>query len=188
MNASKLAVKFFIADDADIDALQLVPVFHRWIQENLAPDHVLIDVADYTHVVNGPGVVLVSHEANFSFDSGGGRLGLLYNRKRPADGSFRDHLRVTFASALHACVQLERDLPGKISFVTSDFLFRVYDRLLAPNTPETFSAMKGEFEAFLKPLFAPATFRQNADPENLFELRVSAPSAPAIKNILDRLG
>jgi len=50
-----------------------IPVFHRWIQER-SLDELMVDVADYTHVPDGPGVVLVCHDAIYSLDTGGGEL------------------------------------------------------------------------------------------------------------------
>ena len=29
---------------------ELIPVFHRWIQQQLIKDHLLIDVGDYLHL------------------------------------------------------------------------------------------------------------------------------------------
>src|SRR5205814_1119849 len=116
-------------------------------------DHLLIDVADYKHVPEGPGTVLVSHEANIYTDQGEGRLGLLYFRKQPFAGAatFAERLRATFRDALEACNLLEEEpaLHGRVRFRTDELLFRVYDRLLAPNTDETFAEVKPELEAFL---------------------------------------
>lgn len=188
MDPSKLAVKFFLADPAAVLPHELMPILHGWIQQKLIPDHVLIDVADYMHVPDGPGIVLVSHEANFSLDSTGGRTGLLYNRKRPEEGSFAQHLRKTFAAALWACQQLESDMPGKASFVTNDFRFYIYDRLLAPNSPQTFDATKGDLSAFLEKLYGtPVKLQQFGDPQGLFEVRVIASSSPSVKSLLAEL-
>ena len=71
-------------DPAGIEDSSFVPVFHSFIQTHALPDHLLIDVGDYTHVPDGPGTVLVSHEANVYMDhTVGGRLGLF-----PANASF----------------------------------------------------------------------------------------------------
>ena len=58
-----LNVKIFAQEPASIDLAGAIPVFHRWIQENVC-EELLIDVADYRHVPAGPGVLLVGHEAN----------------------------------------------------------------------------------------------------------------------------
>ncbi len=189
MDPSKLAVKLFVSNPASLDAHELVPVFHRWIQQHSIPDHVLIDVADYMHVIDGPGIMLVSHEANFALDSAvGDGPGLLYNRKRPVDGPFRDHLRTTFRAALDAAARIEAELPGKISFATDRLLFRIYDRLLAPNTAATFNTLKGELESFLKNLYGgPVTLSHHEDPQSLFEVEAKAASSPSVKTLLERV-
>src|SRR5437763_15315366 len=127
MESSKLSIKFYLDDSsAKIKLADVVPVFHSWIQLHLIPDHLLIDVADYAHVPDGPGVVLVAHEANIYLDSFDGRPGLTYQRKQPLNGSFADRLRFAFRSALEACQLLETNaaLPG-IKFRTNEADFKI---------------------------------------------------------------
>ena len=52
---------------------------------------------DYSHVHNGPGILLVAHEANFSMDETDGRRGMVYIRKQPS--SLNDTLQAAFAAA-----------------------------------------------------------------------------------------
>jgi len=85
MELQKVVVKFFAADPASVKLDEFIPVFHRWIQKH-AVDGMLIDVADYGHLPQGPGVVLVAHEADYFMDTMEGPLGLLYNRKASSSG------------------------------------------------------------------------------------------------------
>ena len=71
----RIGIKIASADGA-LPARELVPVFHRWIQTGAVPGHLLIDVADYDHVPEGPGILLVAHEGNLGMDLIGGTLGL----------------------------------------------------------------------------------------------------------------
>ena len=64
MQAQKLQVKFFA--NAEISETALVPVFHDWIRERVVPDELLIDVADYSHVPDGPGVMIIGHHADYA--------------------------------------------------------------------------------------------------------------------------
>ena len=85
-----MSVKFYVEDDSSLGAHEFVPVFHSWIQNHAVPEHMLIDVADYAHVHNGPGTLLVAHEANFYTDRIDGRLGLdLFAQASRADGELR---------------------------------------------------------------------------------------------------
>src|SRR4051812_19940583 len=109
MNPYKFSVKFFIDDDAGIEPHAFVPVLHSWIQQHAVPEHMLIDVTDYAHVHNGPGTVLIAHEANFYTDRTDGRLGLTYARKWPGGGSVQERLRQAYTAALEGCQRLEND-------------------------------------------------------------------------------
>ena len=60
--------------DNGLDLSEVVPIFHNWIQEQES-DEVLIDVADYRHVFDGPGVVLIGKDGDYSVGTARGRLG-----------------------------------------------------------------------------------------------------------------
>src|SRR5437763_6632749 len=109
MQSYKLAVKFFVDRASAVKSDEFARVFHSWIQNGAIKDHLLIDVADYQHVVGGPGTVLVAHEANFSMDRKEGKLGLMYTRKQPASEEFFDRLKQAFAACLQGCGRLEAD-------------------------------------------------------------------------------
>jgi hypothetical protein len=153
-------------------------------------DHLLIDVADYKHVPSGPGTVLVAHEANLSTDQADNRLGLLYARKQPIAGDLGERLRVTFRSALQAAQLLEQSpaLAGKLHFRTDNPIFRINDRLAAPNTAETFAAIRPTLEAFLAKIYgAPAEVSHEPNNERLFEVAISVAASPSISELLARL-
>ncbi len=187
MNAQKLCVKLFLRDPAQMHGVKLVPVFQSWIQMHAVEDHLAIDVADYEHVPDGPGTVLVTHEANFSLDNGGGRPGLLYQRKQPLPGSFGERLATVFRAVLQGAARLEEN-PG-LAFRTDEISFRIADRLLAPNIAETFAAVKPELEAFLRKLFGSATFQleHKASAEKLFEVGIKSATTASVADLLGRL-
>ena len=193
MDSHKLIVKFFARDAAPVPLAEFVPVFHGFIQQKALPDHLLIDVADYQHVHHGPGIVLVAHEGNFYTDTGEGRLGLMYQRKQPVPGAdtLRDRLAHVAAAALRACVRLEEEpaLGGRVQFRTDELLFRVNDRLLAPNTPETFAAVEPDLRAFLSDLYPGDEIRLEPrhSPPTLFEVRVTVGASAPARDLLERL-
>jgi hypothetical protein len=85
-------VKLFAREGSEPDLSAAIPIFHRWIQSGVLGE-MLIDVADYRHVPKGPGVVLVGHDAFYSLDSAGGRLGLQYTRRTAMEGSTEEKIR-----------------------------------------------------------------------------------------------
>ncbi|HEY2584566.1 MAG TPA: hypothetical protein VGI81_02230 [Tepidisphaeraceae bacterium] len=191
MDSYKLAVKFPFEGLSRVKAEDFTPVFHRWIQGKALPGHQLIDVAPYEHVKDGPGVVLVSHEANIHADETGGKPGLLYRRKHPFGESFRDRLKVTWGAALKAAALLEQEasLAGQAKIRTDEASFLIFDRLLAPNTPETFSAVRNELESFLKTLYGvpsvELTYQQK--PEEGFEVGIKTGKSIPVATLLDRV-
>ncbi len=141
MSPFKLSVNLSATTDA-FGPADFVPVFHRWIQAHVLPDHLPIDVADYAHVADGPGTLLVTSEANVHMERAGGRLTLAYVRKRPIDGG----LRTVFDAALTAARLMEREpsLAGRLAFGTDEFRVTFNDRLGTPNTDEGYAAVRAE--------------------------------------------
>lgn len=143
MDSSKLSLKLFAVDGSHVPASAIVPVFHSWIQTHALADHLLIDVADYDHVQDGPGIMLISHEANFSVDHRGGKLGLTVQRKQPLDGSLAQKV-ATLNATLNTAAGL---LSATIQFKPSPIEFRICDRLEGTNEPATFEAVKNDLLA-----------------------------------------
>ncbi len=149
-------VKIFAAAGAAIDLAAASPVFHRWMQEE-ACEELLIDVADYRHVPGGPGVVLVGHEANYSLDDRGDVVSLLYNRKTVLEGSPAENIAQALRAALSACRRLEEEplFHGHLQFDAGHFEITINDRLLAPNTEESFQALRPAIQKAIEAFYGP---------------------------------
>ena len=173
-----------------VDLAQAIPVFHRWIQQQALPG-LLIDVADYRHVPEGPGVVLVAHEAIYGLDLGGGRLGLLYNRRTRLDAAPGEALAQAFRAALTACRKLEQEaeFAGAVSFAGGACEVVVNDRALAPNDAAGAARLRAVLEPLLDRLwgagrYAVAPLGEARDRLGL-SARSSAPHTAA--DLLERL-
>ncbi|MCH8922201.1 MAG: hypothetical protein IIA67_03500 [Planctomycetes bacterium] len=178
MELQHVNVKLFVDGELPVEAARLIDVFHRWIRESVL-DEFLIDVADYRHVPDGPGVMLIGHDVDYSLDHAGGRWGLLYNRKAAMEGSNEDRLRQAVASAANACRLLEEEFTGDgLKFSRNELQIIINDRALAPNTPETLSAARPELESFLSTLFGHSDFTiaAESDPRRRFGVTVTASS------------
>jgi hypothetical protein len=195
LEAARFGVKFFAAQPFEAGLRAVVPIFHGWIQRHVLDDELLIDVADYAHVHHGPGVLLLSHEGQYSLDEMDGRLGLRYSRRRKGEGNVTARLSAAFRAALRACrlLQEEPALTGKLCFRFDEAEFHIHDRLLARRSPEVFGAVKRELGHFLAELYEgaeeidmqPAGGQQ--DPFTL-HIRVAPPSAvPAVDVLVSRV-
>src|SRR4051794_498091 len=192
MDSHKLALKLFFDPSSAPGPAEFVPVFHSWIQQHAVPEHLLIDVADYSHVPDGPKTVLVSQEAIFAIDYAEDRPGLQYFRKEPIPGaeSFGERLRAVFRIELEACERLEQDprLKGRLRFRTDEIIFRIHDRLLAPNEPSVFAEIRPDLQAFSSEIFqnAPVTLEQRGTPQELFEVRIKSAKNAKLSELVSR--
>lgn len=177
MNIQHVNVKLFVEHPERIDLSSYLTVFMEWIQEQVF-DELLIDVADYRHVPNGPGVVLVGHEGSYSMDYTGGRLGLLYNRKSPVDGDAQSRIRQAVHAVLNAAKCLENH-PSQLDRLRFDFRsiqFILNDRFLAPNTEETCSSFTDVLHPVLDELYDTYEVEKvSADPRERLAVMVTSP-------------
>jgi len=187
MNAQKLSVKLYLKDPASLHGVKLVPVFQSWIQLHAVEDHLAIDVADYEHVPDGPGTVLVTHEANFSLDATDGRPGLQYQRKQPLPGTFEQRLAAVIRYTLQGAARLEEN-PG-LAFATGEILVRIADRLLAPNNADTYAQVRTAIQHVGEQLFGAGnvTLEHHADPAKLFAVTIKSRNPVAPFELLNRL-
>ena len=178
------------AGNGAVDLAQAIPVFHRWIQQQALPG-LLIDVADYRHVPEGPGVVLVAHEALYGLDQGGGRLGLLYNRRTRIDAPPAEALQQAFRAALEACRKLEQEpeFAGTLSFAASACEVAVNDRALAPNDAATAARLRAALQPLLDHLWGSGSYQMNTLGEARDRLGVTAHTGTAhsVGVVLDKL-
>jgi hypothetical protein len=169
-------VKLFAVEPAPADLSGAIPVFHRWIQRREFPE-LLIDIADYGHVPDGPGVMLIAHEANYSLDRSRGRLGVLYDRKATLDGTPSENLRQAYEAALAAARRLEEEpeFQGILKVGLDEVEVILNDRLLFPNSAETWEAVRPDVEGFFDELFSPGTYsvRRASDPRERFRILVT---------------
>ena len=174
MELQHVNVKLFVEDAQAVDLDAVVKVFHRWVSEQ-SMDELLIDVADYRHVPQGPGIVLVGHEADYALDNTDGICGLRYNRKAPVDGSNADRLNQAWQTACKACDLLEAEFPA-LKFNREQFDVFINDRALAPNTSETLAACREELDSFAtSTVGAGATVtHDDSDSRRLFGVTVKA--------------
>jgi hypothetical protein len=191
MEAQKLQLKIFVTPDC-VGALEpetFIGVFHRWIKERRLPE-LLVDVANYVHVPEGPGVALIGHGSDYFMDFGEGRLGLLHSRKRSGPPQ-ADRLIDVARRTLYAAQLLEGDtaMSGKVRFATNELLFRINDRLAAPNNAATFAAVKAELEALAAMLFGrPFELAPAGGPKDLFAVRLTSRDRAPLATLLERAG
>ena len=189
MELQKINVKVFTTEPNNVPLTDFIDVFHGWIQ---ATDGVYLDVADYSHMQAGPGIVLVADDANVSIDETGNRRGLLYSQKGKLSGSNLEKLSTVLRSALENCQRLEQEpaLRGKLRFAGNEVEIVVNDRLVAPNIGEAFEEIRPEIDFLARRLYTSTNFtllRNQEDPRQRLNVTLSTPLSFETKTLLDNL-
>jgi hypothetical protein len=184
----KLTVKLFVEPPNAVPLTDFIEIFHSWIQ---ATDGIYHDVADYSHMQAGPGIVLVANDANVSIDESNDRRGLLYSRKSALNGPNGERLRSVVRSSLENFRKLEREpkLDGRFKLLGNEAIIAFNDRLLWPNTQESFGAIAPELKALAQTLFGDAVMSLEAEPDRRrkFAVRIEASRCFAVEELLGRL-
>ena len=134
MRPRRLALKWFTREPVSPAALSpYIGVFHRFIQEGTVPG-LLVDVADYAHVPDGPGIALIGHDVDYGLDLVGGRSGLLTVCKREGERELAELFSLALGRAASAVRALEEAEEIQVSFAPETLELVIFDRLAAPNT------------------------------------------------------
>lgn len=190
MDLHKFGIKFFAQGADRIDILKVIPIYHRWIQQSALED-LLIDVADYSHVPSGPGVMLIAHEGNYALDETGHERGVVYYSKQKLSGDLSERFAHVAHRALQAAdlMAADAELEGALKVPGNRLQFFANDRLVAPNTDSVYAELEPAFKAFLDRLYAgvPYKLERETDPKERLSVRVSAESEAPLKTLLERL-
>ena len=189
MELRKINIKVFTAEPNKVPLTGFIDIFHGWIQ---ATDGVYHDVADYSHMQAGPGIVLVADDANVSIDETDNRRGLLYRQKSKVSGSNLEKLTTALRLALENCYRLEEEpaLRGKLKFSGNQVEILVNDRLLASNTGDAFEEIRPEIDFLARRLYASTNFtlvRNKEDPRHRLNVTLTTPLSFETKTLLNNL-
>ena len=183
----RINAKLFVTKETAVSLPAIVPVFHRWIQTQAVPG-LLIDVADYKHVEDGPGILIVGHEGDYALDQENGRSGLLYTRKREwPTADFKDRLRLVIGLAVQAAQLLAADETLNLDFRTDEIQLAFPDRLNAPNTPATLAVLQDDIIAVLAEVYGgdAITLTTISDDEKRpFAVQATIANAPTLTELV----
>lgn len=190
MSPKRVAVKLFASPDpaTPVEVAPFGPLFHTFIQ-NRSVEGLLIDVADYAHVSDGPGVMLIGHDVDYSIDQAAGLAGLRTLGKHLDGVAFDDALRETIRKAVDCVIAIETDGRTGLCFDASPVEIQLVDRLQAPNTPEAFGLARAAAEPVLEELLGDTCveYVSGGDPRRMLTLRATARQATDTATLRERL-
>ena len=179
MNAQRRAIKLFATRPIARDALSSVNRhLPRFIQQPRSG--LLIDVADYAHFPDGPGVILIGHDVDYGID-------LRFWRTVAHDPQTRGRRDVwprcsadTLAKALATARAIEADDSAPVAFRNRCGEIAFPDRRAAPNTALAYELVCKELApSRARGLRRPARFENEAgsEPRRMRTLRLSGAAA-----------
>jgi hypothetical protein len=191
MNPQRIAIKLFASPDptAPVDLEPFTPLFHEFIQKASVPG-LLVDVADYAHVPNGPGIILIGHDVDYGIDSVGGLAGLLVVRKRYGVAALAGIVRDTLSMALACAKAIEDDGRTGLHFDAAATELQILDRLEAPNDEATFDLLRSDLEPVFAELYGGCTVERGAldDARKPATLIARATGEQDLAGLLARIG
>jgi len=187
MKARRIQLKLYAEPGTLEDPERAVPVFHDWIRR-AEGDEVLVDVARYGHVHEGPSVILVGHETDYAIDLGEGRAGLLVTRKC-AGSAEAVRLFELFARSIAAADRIERtaELAGW-RFRTDEILLMVPDRLEAPNERATFERLAPEIRDAAANWLGEVKLEREGSSREPFSVRIWRSEDEPVARLSERAG
>ncbi len=184
MNIERFCIKFPATQPADFDEGSLIGVLQGWIREEKIGG-TLIDVVDYRHVPDGPGIMLVTYEINYMLEHQ--NFYGLYLQRKWGEVENQPHTEAIVnlvKSAAEFGTLLEKE--AGITLKGDEFHYIANDRLNAPNTDEAFQAVKADLEAALGKVYGDSNFsitKLENNPKERLTLVVKANSPVAIADL-----
>jgi hypothetical protein len=143
----RVSIKLYIENPQDVQIEAIVPVFHSWIQQHTV-EGMLIDVADYKHVFNGPSIILIAHEGDYTYTLSEGRPGISYTLKVSDAETLPDALGLALRRAVDAAEKLQSasGLNGiRLNF--REIQSAIGDRLHYPNQADVVAAVQEKLQS-----------------------------------------
>ncbi len=183
MKPRRLTVRFRVAEPAD-DLSPAIDAFHRFIQRGKV-EGLVLDVADYRHVPQGPGVVLIGHDVDYGIND----VAFQVTRKRSLDDAASTQIRDALRMGLGALDALAYDGGVPVTIEPTRFTVSAFDRGLG-SREEVEANLRKAVDEVVGDLYdgtATITAIDGDDPRVAPELLVEAAASDAAE-ILDRLG
>ncbi len=186
MLSERLQLKLFL-EPTVVELEAIIPVFHRFIREQVV-NELLIDVIDYSHVPDGPGVVLIGHSADYYVGAMDGKYGLVYSLKRGGPGASM-RLEDSLRRLVNVARLLEQESGLKLRFQSGALGLRLTDRLHAPNDDLTFESAKTEVEQLFARVYgAQVAVERVREARGPLALGIRVAGSPSLEALLEKLG
>ncbi len=191
MEIQYVNVKLYSETEEGPEFKEFIPIFHKWIQTKMF-EELLVDVADYSHVPAGPGIILITHEANYSVERGHEeRFGLLYNTKVVREGTNQDRIHHALQQAAKAAIRLQQDefSPGYLKFSGQEVRLTVNSRKIASNEETTLHALRSDLQSVFDIYYGVSNYtlnRLSSDSRERFGVHIKSAIPMELPGLLEK--
>jgi len=172
----RIQIKMAVVVPPDLGLDPLVGIFARWRQDKEHPAE-WVDLADYAHVPQGPGIVLIGKRGNLSLDFSG-FPGILYAAKKGLGGTPVERILSALRSCLELCHRLtaEPEFPAGVEVQTGTLSIAFNDRLETPNDAATDQALRPAIQQAFDLLYGKDAWQMfpQSDPGECYGFTVKA--------------
>ncbi len=190
MDIQKITFKLFTDAPAAISLDPFLAIFARWRQDESSPAD-WIDLADYAHVANGPGVALMGRQGNLSLDLAEPGPGIMWNNKKDLGGAIEDRIGETLRRGITLAHRLstEPEYPASFSPRVGFWELSFNDRLELPNDAATDRLVRHGVEAVLDSLLGAGSYMivRQSDPYRRYGFMIHCTAVPDLETLLDKL-
>jgi len=186
----RIHVKMLADAPPDFRLDPFLAIFGRWRQDKTHPAQ-WVDLADYAHMAEGPGILLAGHQGNFVVDRARPGLGLLYAGKKDFEGANDERI----VGAFRRCLDLTKALvteptyPAEMKLKPESWEFFINDRVYFPNNDETDAALRPAIESALNKLFGDGvTMERDTDPQRRYAFSIRASTGLTLNQLYQRVG
>ena len=186
----RIHVKLLADAPPDLGLEPFLAIFGRWRHDETHPAQ-WIDLADYAHMVKGPGIVLVGKQGNFSANRDDPGLGLLYAGKAGFEGSAEERVLEAFRRCLELTLAIvaEPEYPAALKLEPGSWELFINDRLNFPNSEATDGVLRAPIASALNALFGPGGYNltPDTDPQRRYAFSIRAASPVDLPALLDKV-
>jgi len=172
----RIDVKLLAEAPANLPLDPFLAIFGRWRREEDESDW--IDLADYAHMVQGAGIMLIGKQGSFSVNEDAPGIGLLYSGRKDFQGPSQKRVAEAFRRCLRLTKPLlsEPEYPKELRPLPGAWEIFINDRLNFPNNDETDKLLRGPIKAAMDALFGAGAYsmERDNDPQRRYAFSVRA--------------
>ena len=178
----KYNISFPVKTLGEVSVTEVINLFHKWIKDQ-EPSQLLLDVADYSHVPDGPGIMLVGFHEIIAFKMNAEKPSFVVTQKSVLEGEASAVLLKTLTNGCFYANEFAKAFGDKLELDAENFEVGLNDRLL--DSAESLKNLEGSINELNKSIDLgwESSLDSEANPKNLPYLKVKAAKVRSLEEL-----